>query len=150
MRELIGIGVGLLEPVMISPCEIMLVEAKVPAGFPSPAADYAEGRIDLAEILVPHPSATFTLRISGHSMTRAGIHDGDIALVDRSLTARHDDVVVAVLDGELTCKRLLIRRGRTYLAPDTDDPAYRLVDVTDRPGFEIWGVIYSTIRMHRR
>lgn len=139
-----------LEPVIISPCEVLMIEAKVPAGFPSPAADYAEGRIDLAEILVPHPSATFTLRISGHSMTRAGIHDGDIALVDRSLTARHDDVVVAVLDGELVCKRLLVRRGRTYLAPDTDDPAFRPVDVTDRLGFEVWGVIYSTIRMHRK
>lgn len=136
--------------VIASSCPIAAFEASIPAGFPSPAADYAEGRIDLSEVLIPHPSATFTLRISGHSMTRAGIHDGDLALVDRSLTARHDDVVVAILDGELTCKRLLIRKGRTYLAPDSDDRAYPLVEVTDRSGFEIWGVISSTIRFHRR
>ncbi|MBP2232459.1 DNA polymerase V [Azospirillum agricola] len=151
MPALTNVGFELhLEPVEMSVCEIWMVEANVPAGFPSPAADYVEGRLDLSEILVPHPSATFTLRISGHSMSRAGIHDGDLALVDRSLTARHDDVVVAVLDGELTCKRLLLRSGRTYLAPDSDDRAYQAVDVTGRPGFEIWGVIYSTIRFHRR
>ncbi|HYD69294.1 translesion error-prone DNA polymerase V autoproteolytic subunit [Azospirillum sp.] len=127
-----------------------MIEAKVSAGFPSPAADYVEGRIDLAEVLVPHPSATFTLRISGHSMTRAGIHDGDLAIVDRSLTARHDDVIVAALAGELTCKRLLIRCGRAYLAPNSDDPQYRPVEVTGREDFQVWGVITSTIRFHRR
>lgn len=137
-------------PLDVRPCPVIAVEALVPAGFPSPAADYAEGRIDLTEILVPHPSATFTLRISGHSMQRAGIHDGDLALVDRSLTARHDDVVVAILDGELICKRLIRQRGRTYLAPDTDDASYRPVEVTDRPDFEVWGVVTSTIRLHRR
>ena len=139
-----------LEPIAMGPCLIPAYDAKVPAGFPSPAADYVEGRIDLQSVLVPHPSATFTLRIAGHSMIRAGIHDGDIAIVDRSLTPRHDDVVVAVLDGELTCKRLLVRGGRTWLAPDTDDPAYRPAEVTGRPDFEIWGVISATIRLHRR
>ena len=131
-------------------CIITMVEACIPAGFPSPCADYVEGRIDLTEVLVPHPSATFTLRISGHSMWRAGIHDGDLALVDRSLTARHDDVVVAVLDGELTCKRLLLRAGRTVLAPESDDPAHRPIDVTGRHDFEVWGVVTSTIRIHRK
>ncbi|MGY0793225.1 LexA family protein [Azospirillum argentinense] len=138
------------EPVVMRSCLIVSVEAAVPAGFPSPAADYVEGRIDLAEVLVPHPSASFTLRVSGHSMVRAGIHDGDLAIVDRSLTARHDDVIVAVLDGELTCKRLLKRGARVWLVPDSDDTAYRPVEVTDRPDFEIWGVITSTIRLHRR
>ena len=139
-----------LLPVRASPCPVLVFDAKISAGFPSPAADYVEGRLDLAEVLVPHPSATFTLRISGHSLTRAGIHDGDLAIVDRSLAPRHDDVVVAVLDGELTAKRLLIRRGRTFLVPDCDDPAYRPIEVTGRPDFEIWGVISSTIRFHRR
>lgn len=138
------------DPVVMGPCLVGTFDALISAGFPSPAADYVEGRIDLADILVPHPSATFTLRISGHSMIRAGIHDGDLALVDRSLTARHDDVVVAALDGELVCKRLVIRKSRIWLVPDTDDPAYRAVEVTGRSDFEIWGVIYSTIRIHRR
>lgn len=138
-----------LRAVIARPCPITTVEALVPAGFPSPAADYAEGRIDLTEVLVPHPSASFTVRIAGHSMMRAGIHDGDLAIVDRSLSARHDDVVVAVIDGELTCKRLLIRRGRYFLAPESDDRAFQVVDVTDRPDFEIWGVVTATIRLHR-
>lgn len=137
-------------PVIARPCPVIQVEALVSAGFPSPAADYVEGRIDLTEVLVPHPSSTFTLRVVGHSMVRAGIHDGDLAIVDRSLTARHDDVVVAALDGELVCKRLLRRRGRVYLAPESDDPAYRPIDVTDRDSFEVWGVVTATIRLHRR
>lgn len=139
-----------LQSVHASPCPVMVFDAKVSAGFPSPAADYVEGRLDLSEVLVPHPSTTFTLRISGHSLQRAGVHDGDLAIVDRSLHARHDDIVVAVLDGELTAKRLLVRGGRTWLAPDSDDPQYRAVEVTGRPDFEIWGVISSTIRFHRR
>jgi DNA polymerase V len=139
-----------LRALALRPCVIVAVEAVVSAGFPSPAADYSEGRIDLTETLVPHPSASFTLRISGHSMTGAGIHDGDLAIVDRSLNARHDDVVVAALDGELVCKRLVTRGGRTLLAPDCDDRAYTALDVTGRPGFGIWGVVTSTIRFHRR
>jgi DNA polymerase V len=134
----------------MTPCLVVAVDAVLSAGFPSPAADYSEGRIDLTDVLVPHPSATFTLRISGHSMTNAGIHHGDLAIVDRSLAARHDDVVVAILDGELLCKRLLVRQGRTLLAADCDDRAYTVLDVTGRPGFEIWGVVTSTIRFHRR
>lgn len=133
-----------------SPRPITVVEATLACGFPSPAADYETGKVDLSEILVPHPSASFTVRLTGHSMTRAGIHDGDLAIVDRSLTAKHDDVVVAALDGELVCKRLIIRSGRIWLMPESDDPAYRPVEVTGRPGFEIWGVITSTIRFHRK
>lgn len=134
----------------LTPCVVVAVEAVVSAGFPSPAVDFAEGRIDLSDVLVPHPSASFTLRVSGHSMTGAGIHDGDLAIVDRSLTARHDDVVVAALDGELVCKRLVTRGGRRLLAPDCDDRAYTAIDVTEHPGFAIWGVVTSTIRFHRR
>lgn len=134
----------------VRPCDVVSVEAVVSAGFPSPAADFSEGRMDLGAVLAPHPSATFTLRVSGHSMTRAGIHDGDLAIVDRSLVARHDDVVVAALDGELVCKRLVMRHGRALLVPDSDDRAYAALDVTGRLGFEIWGVVTSTIRFHRR
>lgn len=155
-RAILTVSVSSKEEAMCEPqlaymrsCPIASYDAVLSAGFPSPAADYVEGRIDLAEVLVPHPSATFTLRISGHSMMRAGIHDGDLAIVDRSLTARHDDVVVAVLDGELVCKRLLVRRGRYYLAPESDDRAYQVIDVTDRRDFEVWGVVSATIRIHR-
>lgn len=139
-----------LRALALRPCVIVAVEAVVSAGFPSPAGDYFEGRIDLSDALAPHPSASFTLRISGHSMTGAGIHDGDLAIVDRSLTARHDDVVVAALDGDLLCKRLVARGGRMLLIPDCDDRAYTAIDVTEHPGFAIWGVVTATIRFHRR
>lgn len=140
---------GDLVPAVAGPCPILLVEATLSAGFPSPATDYAEELIDLSEVLVPHPSASFTLRIRGHSMTRAGIMDGALVIVDRSLTARHDDVVVAVLDGELTAKRLIVRKDRVWLAPDSDDPQYKPIEVTGRPDFAIWGVITSTINFLR-
>lgn len=145
-----GVTVTDIQAAHAAPCLILAIDALVPAGFPSPAADYVEGRIDLSKIFVPHPSATFTVRICGHSMTRAGIFDGDIAIVDRSLTARHDDVVIAVIDGDLTCKRLVIRGGRTLIVPASDDPGFRYIDVTDRDDFEIWGVVSATIRLHRR
>ena len=132
------------------PCPLLAIEASVPAGFPSPSADFVEGRIDLQDVLVLHPSATFTVRVSGWSLQRAGIHDQDIAIVDRSLPARHDDIVIAVLDGSLTIKRLLKRGGRVVLAPDSDDPTYRAIDITGREDAEIWGVVTSTIRIHRR
>ncbi len=143
--------VGVIEyrDLLVTPCIVTVVEGVVPAGFPSPAADYETGRLDLTRILVPHPSATFTVRISGHSMTRAGIHDGDLALVDRSLDAVHDNVVIVSIDGELTCKRLLIRGGRTIIAPDSDDHSFRMINISGRADVEIWGVVTSTIRFHR-
>tara|TARA_R110002051_G_scaffold10973_1_gene40760 strand:+ start:276 stop:710 length:435 start_codon:yes stop_codon:yes gene_type:complete len=137
-------------PVSMSATTLGHGEANLSAGFPSPAEDHGENRIDLAEILVPHPSASFTLRVNGHSMTRAGIHDGDLAIVDRSLTARHNDVIVAALDGDLVCKRLVIKHGRTWLVPDCEDLAYKPAEVTGHDCFEIWGVITATIRFHRR
>ncbi len=137
-------------PVTMSATSLGHGAANLSAGFPSPAEDHGENRIDLADILVPHPSATFTVRINGHSMTRAGIHDGDLAIVDRSLTARHNDVIVAALDGDLVCKRLIVKSGRTWLTPDCDDSEYMPLEVTGRDGFEIWGVITATIRFHRR
>ena len=143
------VGVVEVRDLLVTPCVITSIEGVIPAGFPSPAADYETGRLDLTKILVPHPSATFTVRISGHSMTRAGIHDGDLALVDRSLDAEHDNVVIVSIDGELTCKRLLIRKGRTIIAPDSDDHSFRMIDVTGREDVEIWGVVTNTIRFHR-
>lgn len=142
------VGVVEVRDLLVTPCVITAVEGVIPAGFPSPAADYETGRLDLTKILVPHPSATFTVRISGHSMTRAGIHDGDLALVDRSLDAGHDHVVIVSIDGELTCKRLLLRKGRMIIAPDSDDHSFRMIDITGREDVEIWGVVTNTIRFH--
>lgn len=86
---------------------------RLPAGFPSPADDYIEGKLDLNRHLIKHPAATFFVRVTGNSMTGAGIHSGDLLIVDRSLEPTDGHVVVAVLDGELTVKRLQMSHGAT-------------------------------------
>ncbi len=95
-----------------------LYSNKVPAGFPSPADDHMEGKLDLNNHLVKHPTATFFVRASGESMVGAGIHDGDILVVDRSLEPRHGKIIIAAVDGQLTVKRLQKRGSKTLLAPE--------------------------------
>lgn len=111
----------------------------VAAGFPSPADDYMEERLDLHRHLVRNPAATFFLRAQGESMINAGIHDGDLLVVDRSIEAVHSKVVIAALDGELTVKRLLRRGGRLFLVPE--NPEYKEIDITEREYVHIWGVV---------
>lgn len=113
--------------------------APVVAGFPSPADDYLERRLDLHEHLVRNEAAAFFLRARGDSMLGAGIHDGDLLIVDRSLEAGHRRVVIAAVDGELTVKRLLRRKGRVLLAPE--NPDYPEIDITEREYVHIWGVV---------
>ena len=115
----------------------------VPAGFPSPAADDAEGRLDLNAHLIRRPAATFFVRVAGDSMTGAGVHDGNLAIVDRSIEPRPGHVVVAVLDGELALKRLARRGGRTFL--ESANPAYLPIEVGADAALRIWGVVTATI-----
>src|ERR1700733_14988103 len=96
---------AIAEPLCRRPVRFFLAPPAV-AGFPSPASDYAEGKLDLNERLIERPASTFIVTISGDSLQRAGIHDGDLAVVDRSLTPRGGHIVVAALDGELVVKRL--------------------------------------------
>ncbi|MCC4248239.1 MULTISPECIES: LexA family protein [Microbacterium] len=110
----------------------------VAAGFPSPAQDYYDGDINLTERLVDDQDATFIVRVSGHSMTDAGISNGDELLVDRSKTPRHGDIVVAVLDGELTVKRLRVERAGVVLAAENVD--YPDITVPELSDLQIWGV----------
>ncbi|MBF0267504.1 MAG: translesion error-prone DNA polymerase V autoproteolytic subunit [Alphaproteobacteria bacterium] len=116
------------------------------AGFPSPAADHQAIGLDLTSLLIRHPAATFMLRISGDSMTGAGILDGDLAIVDRSINAKPGHVVVAVLEGEFVLKRLRLRGGRLFL--DAENPKFNACIVPTESGFEIWGVVVATIRRH--
>lgn len=115
----------------------------VAAGFPSPADDYIERRLDLNEHLVRNPPATFFVRAQGDSMLGAGIHDGDILVVDRSIPPVHNKVVIAAVHGELTVKRLWMRDGMTVLRPE--NPAYPPLDMTGVEQFEVWGVVTSVI-----
>lgn len=110
----------------------------VACGFPSPAQDYYDGPIDLTDMLVDDQAATFIVRASGHSMTGAGISDGDELLVDRSKQAQHGDIVVAVLDGELTVKRLeLSPAGVVLRSENTEHPDIVVAELSD---LQVWGV----------
>lgn len=120
-----------------------LFQNTISAGFPSPADDYMEDTLDLNELLIKHPPATFFLRVSGSSMIKAGIHDKDILIVDRSLTATNGRVVIASINGELTVKRLCYEGTRRQLVAEND--AYKPIDITDEMDFRIWGVVTSVI-----
>lgn len=113
------------------------------AGFPSPADDYVEDVIDLNDHLVRHRAATFLLRVKGDSMTGAGIHDGDLLVVDRSLQPGHGRIVIAVLEGELTVKRLWRRDGHIRLM--AENPAYAPLEVGPDQELVIWGVAVHVI-----
>ncbi len=120
-----------------------LVGPRVPAGFPSPAQDYIEGTLDLNEHLIPHPASTFFLRVDGMSMVGAGIFPDDILVVDRSLDAKHNRIIVAVYDGELTVKRLRIENDKYWLCSENDD--YPRICVDQELEFFVWGVVTYVI-----
>ena len=120
-----------------------LAGERVAAGFPSPADDYVEVGIDLNEQLIRHPTSTFFLRVSGESMLGAGIHHGDLLVVDRSLDPRPGRVVVAVLDGEFTLKRLTQHQGRLRL--EAANPAYPPLELHRCGDVQIWGVAIHVI-----
>ena len=115
----------------------------VPAGFPSPADDYMHKQLDLNEHLIQHPAATFFVRAKGESIIQAGIHSGDILIVDRAIEPDDGKVVIAAIDGELTVKRILKRDGKLYLA--AENPDYNLIEVSPEQSFIIWGVVTYVI-----
>ncbi|SPP64730.1 LexA family protein [Nitrospira lenta] len=116
---------------------------RLPAGFPSPADDYIEGKLDLNRKLIKHPAATFFVKVTGNSMLGAGIHNGDLLVVDKSLEAVDGNVIVASLDGELTVKRLYKRDNVLRLLPDNKD--YQPIEIQAQQSFEIWGVVTNVI-----
>ena len=120
---------------------------KVSAGFPSPADDYIEDKLDLNHLLVHNKAATFFLRVKGDSMINAGIHDGDIIVVDRSITPVERSVVVAVIDGELTVKRLLFNQGVAEL--HAENPGYAPIRFRTEQEMTIWGVVTSAVHTVR-
>jgi DNA polymerase V len=113
--------------------------ARVAAGFPSPAEDYIDKRLDLNEHLVKHPAATFFVRVSGDSMRDAGVIDGDILIVDRAQDPKNKSIVIAAVNGELTVKRLKKTRSRLWLVPE--NPDFPATEITPEMQFEIWGVV---------
>ncbi|MBN2158701.1 MAG: translesion error-prone DNA polymerase V autoproteolytic subunit [Spirochaetes bacterium] len=129
------------------PARFPLFAARIPAGFPSPADDYVDQGLDLNDLLIRHPAATFFVRVSGDSMVGAGIHSGDVLVVDRAETARDRSVIIAALKGELTVKRFIRENGRAYLV--SENPDYTPVEVTGDTDFEVWGVVVHVIHSFR-
>jgi len=121
-----------------------LYVCKVEAGFPSPAEDYIEGQLDLNEQYISRPAATFFLRVSGESMIGAGIFPGDLLIVDRSECPRHGCVVIAVVDGDLTVKRLYRRNGQVKLL--SENPEFPPILIGEEQDLQVWGVVTSAIR----
>ena len=115
----------------------------VVAGFPSPAEDYIEGKLDLNKYLIKHPAATFFVRVSGDSMIGAGIHPGDILIVDRALEPADKKIVIAVINGELTVKRIRITGEKVTLVPENKN--YEPIRVEEEMDFEIWGIVTNVI-----
>ena len=132
-------------PFELVPLEARLLVCTTPAGFPSPAQDDMEEPIDLSAWLIDHPAASYVMRVAGHSMTNAGIANGDLVVVSRAVSARPNDIVVALVHGDRTMKRLRRSGDRLWLVPEADGFERILVD----ENVEIWGVVVALARRYR-
>ena len=119
-------------------------DTKVQAGFPSPAEDHLEQRLDLNTLVIDNPSATFFVRVAGESMKGIGITDGDILVVDRSIENWENRIVVAVIDSEFTIKRFTKRDGTVVL--EAENPDYPPIKITEEMDFSVWGVVCWTLK----
>ena len=124
--------------------DVSFVDTGIKAGFPSPAQDYLTGSIDLNKELIRHKETTFLAKVSGTSLQDAGICDGDIIVVNKSLEAKTGDFVVAFIDGEFTVKRIKIEKGFIWLIAENKD--YQPIKVTKDNEFLIWGIVINVIK----
>ena len=123
--------------------DIPFFQSNVSAGFPSPAEDFMDLDLNLQDYLVQHPSATFCVRVTGDSMQNAGIFSGDVMVVDRALEAKNNSIVLAVLDGEFTVKRIQKRVGKLYLTPENKN--FSPIEIIEEMNFQVWGVVTHII-----
>ena len=118
-------------------------ESVVPAGFPSPAEDNTDLTLDLNDYLIKHPAATFYVYAKGNSMIGSGIHDGDLMIVDRSLNPNSNNIVVAIINGEFTVKKIKKIKNKVYLQPNNN--LYEPIEITSDMDFSIWGIVTHVI-----
>ena len=146
MREFTVAGVqGIFLPLPDAPKQfIRLGTVKVSAGFPSPAADYEDKRLDINDYLVQNPVSTFFFPVEGDSMQGAEIFAGDILVVDKSVRPQHGHIVIAFVDGERLVKRLYKRAGRVALV--AENPAYPRLEIQEGMDLEIWGVVVGKFK----
>ena len=124
---------------------VPLIYFKVPAGFPSPAMDYIEERIDLAKELAPRPLSTFYAYCEGDSMVDAFIPPNSILVIDKSLTAKNGDVVVAYLNGGFMVKYIKFAGGKCWLVPANRQKGYKAVEITEDMEMLVWGVVTNVV-----
>jgi len=124
--------------------ELPIVKEGISAGFPSPALDFMEMTIDLNRHIIKHPSSTFYGRVKGQSMKDAGIHDGDLLVIDKSLEPVNQKIAVCYIDGEFTLKRIKISKKECWLMPENDQ--YEPIKVTEENDFLIWGMVTHVIK----
>lgn len=127
-----------------SEIELPLIAGGIKAGFPSPAADFADASIDLNKTIIKHPATTFYGRVSGDSMKDLGIHDGDLLVIDKSLEPQNGKIAVCSIDGEFTFKTIKIENDHCWLIPANDD--YKPIKVTEENDFIIWGIVTHVIK----
>jgi len=123
--------------------KLPLYSSKVSAGFPSPADDFIDKTLDLNDLVIKHPQATFFVRVSGSSMINAGIKDGDILVIDKSLEPIEGKIVIANVDGEFVLKRIRKKGGKLYLYPENSD--FNPIEIKEGMECEIWGVVTYVI-----
>ena len=118
--------------------------SRISAGFPSPADDYIENNLSLSELLIRNHLSTFLMKASGDSMMDVGINDGDILVVDRSIEPKNRDIVIAILEGNLTVKRLLFKTNGSVVLK-SENTVYKDIKIPESADLEIWGVVTSAI-----
>ncbi|WP_430446257.1 MAG: LexA family protein [Pseudomonas piscis] len=137
---------SILGPIAEGGRKVPLCLFRVPAGFPSPAADHIEQQISLDQVLNIRAPHVYLVSISGESMQGAGIFDGDLAIVDRSIEAVHGHIVIALLNNDPVCKRLCLRGKDVVLL--SENPKYPPRYVLEGDELTIWGVVTSSVRSH--
>jgi DNA polymerase V len=138
-----SIGIDIYSAVDQQPIVLPLIPG-ISAGFPSPAADFIDLSIDLSKELIQNPSTTFFGRVKGDSMKGAGIDDGDLMIIDKSLKARQGSIVVCFIDGEFTVKRISFEKKTCWLLAENDK--YPPIKVTEDNDMIIWGVVINAIK----
>ena len=136
-----------LKPKQESSMGQWLIEQSISAGFPSPADDFKEVRISLDKELVKNPESTFYARVSGNSMEEAGLLDGDLIVIDRSISPENNKIAICFLDGEFTVKRVIKEGGKLYLKPENKN--YKSIEIKEENFLIIWGIVTYIIKSVR-
>lgn len=138
-----------ISAVALFPAEALpLLKPDAVAGFPSPADGFSETPLNLQQLLIQRPAATYFIRVHGHSMTAAGIFSGDLLIVDRSLVPGNDTIVVAIVEGAFVVKRYCPEASKLYLR--SENPGYPAIEITGNSDFQVWGVVTYVIHQVQR